>query len=74
MSREMEFSVSEATSEDGRGWYWRLTLTRHDCLIGPFATEKDATNDASETITGRAVLARLDLEDIPRVHATMPEN
>jgi hypothetical protein len=69
MSKDMAFSVAEATSEDGRGWYWHLTLTKHDCLIGPFATEKDATADALETITGRAVLARVDAEDIPSVCA-----
>jgi hypothetical protein len=63
MIRGIEFSVAEATSEDGRGWYWHLTLTKHDCLIGPFATEKDATKDALETIVGRAVLARVDAED-----------
>ena len=75
MSREMGFSVAEATSEDGSGWYWHLTLTRHDCLIGPFATEKDAAKDAFETIAGRGVLARLDAEDIPSVYApSMPKN
>jgi hypothetical protein len=58
MDGEIEFAVAEATSEDGRGWYWRLTMAEHDCLIGPFTTEKDATKDALETITGGAVVAR----------------
>jgi hypothetical protein len=66
MSEGIEFSVAEATSEDGRGWYWHLTLSKHDCLIGPFATEKDATKDAVETITGRAVLTCVDAEGIPK--------
>ena len=74
MSEDIEFSVAEATSEDGRGWYWHLTLTKHDCLIGPFATEKDATKDAVETITGRTVLACVDAEGIPSPNPTRAIN
>jgi hypothetical protein len=72
MSKETEFLVAEATSEDGRGWYWHLTLTKHDCLIGPFATEKEATKDALETITGRAVSARVD--DRSDIHIVLQRN
>jgi hypothetical protein len=72
MSKDTEFLVAEATSEDGRGWYWHLTLTKHDCLIGPFATEKEATKDALETITGRAGLARVD--DRSDIHIVLQRN
>jgi hypothetical protein len=28
MCSEIEFTVAETASEDGRGWYWRLTQTQ----------------------------------------------
>jgi hypothetical protein len=66
VGREIEFVVREATSEDGKGWYWHLTLTKNDCLIGPFASEEEATKDALETITGRAVITAVDVSGLSR--------